>query len=97
MSSDSMVYTMGTALRRAKDLRLRVQILVQGHWLSGLVVDLDGHGLVLEREHTDHVIVRLEIVAAVRVNGSAPDEEHVATPMPDHVPAEFAVPVPRGV
>ena len=95
MSSDSMVYTMGTALSRAKDLNMRVQILVQGHWLSGRVIDLDGQGLVIEREDTDHVVVRLEIVAAVRVNGSAPDEDEKATPMPDHVPEDFAVPVPR--
>jgi hypothetical protein len=93
MSSDSMVYTMGTALHRAKDLNMRVQILVQGHWLSGRVIDLDGQGLVIEREDTDHVVVRLDIVAAVRVNGSAPDDE--ATPMPDHVSEDFAVPVPR--
>jgi hypothetical protein len=94
MSSDSMVYTMGTALHRAKDLNMRVQILLQGHWLSGRVIDLDGQGLVLEREDTDHVVVRLDIVAAVRVNGSAPDESD-ARPMPDHVPEEFTVPMPR--
>ena len=94
MSSDSMVYTMGTALHRAKEMQMRVQILVQGHWLSGRVIDLDGQGLILEREDTDHVVVRLEIVAAVRVNGSAPDED---SPMPDHVPEDFAVPMPRGV
>jgi len=96
MSSDSMVYTMGTALHRAQQLHMRVQILVQGHWLSGRVIDLDGQGLVLEREDTDHVIVRLEIVAAVRVNGSAPGEED-GTPMPSHVPEDFAVPMPRSV
>jgi hypothetical protein len=95
-SQDSMIYTMGTALHRAKDLGMRVQILLQGHWLSGRVIDLDGHGLVLEREDTDHVVVRLEIVAAVRVNGSAPDGDD-DLPMPDHVPADFAFPVPRGV
>ena len=94
MSSDSMVYTIGTALHRAKEMQMRVQILVQGHWLSGRVIDLDGQGLILEREDTDHVVVRLEIVAAVRVNGSAPDED---SPMPDHVPEAFAVPAPRGV
>jgi hypothetical protein len=94
MSSDSMVYTMGTALHRAKEFNLRVQILVQGHWLSGRVIDLDGQGLILEREDTDHVVVRLEVVAAVRVNGSAPDED---SPMPDHVPEDFAVPMPRSV
>ena len=94
MSSDSMVYTMGTALHRAKDLNMRVQILIQGHWLSGRVIDLDGQGLVLELEDTDHVVVRLEIVAEVRVNGSAPDED---APMPDHVPEDFAVPMPRGI
>jgi len=96
MSSDSMVYTMGTALHRAKEMQMRVQILVQGHWLSGRVIDLDGQGLILEREDTDHVVVRLEIVAAVRVNGSAPDEDGTQ-PMPDHVPEDFAVPMPRGV
>ena len=94
MSSDSMVYTMGTALHRAKEMQMRVQILVQGHWLSGRVIDLDGQGLILEREDTDHVIVRLEIVAAVRVNGSAPEDD---SPMPDHVPEDFAVPMPRSV
>jgi hypothetical protein len=94
MSSDSMVYTIGTALHRAKEMQMRVQILVQGHWLSGRVIDLDGQGLILEREDTDHVVVRLEIVAAVRVNGSAPDED---SPMPDHVPDDFVVPMPRGV
>ena len=94
MSSDSMVYTMGTALHRAEEIQMRVQILVQGHWLSGRVIDLDGQGLILEREDTDHVVVRLEIVAAVRVNGNAPDDD---APMPDHVPEDFAVPMPRGV
>ena len=91
MSSDSMVYTMGTALDRAKSLGVRVQILIQGHWLSGRVIDVDGQGLVLEREDTDHVVVRLEIVAAVRVNGSAPEDGS----SPHHVPANFAVPMPR--
>jgi len=96
MSSDSMVYTMGTALHRAQQHHMRVQILVQGHWLSGRVIDLDGQGLVLEREDTDHVIVRLEIVAAVRVNGSAPGEDD-GMPMPSRVSEDFAVPTPRSV
>ena len=43
--SDSTLYTIGTALSRAKDQDLTVQVLVEGQWLDGRVVATDGHGL----------------------------------------------------
>ena len=47
MSSDSMIYTIGTALNRAQDNALGVQILVEGQWLGGQVLAVDGHGVVI--------------------------------------------------
>ena len=55
----STIFTIGTALRRAESTNMPVEVLVQGHWLSGLVAGVDGHGLVLST-HTEHSVVRLE-------------------------------------
>lgn len=68
----SLVYTMGTALSRAQEHRSTVQVLVQGQWMAGRVVGVDGHGLVLERDDTDHAVIRLADVGAVRAVGSVP-------------------------
>jgi len=77
----SVQYTIGTALERAREGGLLVQVLVEGHWLHGLVVASDGHGVVIEDGAEDHCVVRLERVSAVRVGARAPklglvDSEH---------------------
>ena len=77
----SVQYTIGTALERAREGGLLVQVLVEGHWLAGLVVASDGHGVVIEDGADDHCVVRLERVSAVRVGDRAPrmgivDSEH---------------------
>ena len=77
----SVQYTIGTALERAREGGLLVQVLVEGHWLRGLVVASDGHGVVIEDGVDDHCVVRLERVSAVRVGDRAPrlgivDAEH---------------------
>jgi hypothetical protein len=76
--SDSIIYTIGTALNRAKDSDVGVQVLVDGHWLSGRVVAVDGHGLVLESDELDHAVVRIERVTAVRIFSPVPGR----TPLP---------------
>lgn len=63
---DSTLFTIGTALRRAETNHLPVEVLVQGHWLSGTVAGVDGHGLVLST-HSEHSVVRLESIIAVRI------------------------------
>ncbi|HEX2893119.1 MAG TPA: hypothetical protein VHO29_03850 [Marmoricola sp.] len=68
----SMQYTIGTALERARERGLLVEVLVDGHWLEGLVVASDGHGIVLENGGDDHCVIRLERVAVVRVGARAP-------------------------
>jgi hypothetical protein len=41
-------------------------VLVQGHWLRGTVAGIDGQGVILST-HSEHAVVRLESVSAVRV------------------------------
>jgi sRNA-binding regulator protein Hfq len=85
MSSDSMVYTIGTALNRAHDNDVPVQLLVEGQWLSGHVLAVDGFGVVLHSDELEHAVVRMESVAAVRVLSPAPGRRPIgagATPMP---------------
>ena len=85
MSSDTMIYTIGTALNRAHDNEIPVQVLVEGQWLSGHVLAVDGFGVVLCSDDLEHAVVRMESVAAVRVLSPAPGRARLpagATPMP---------------
>ena len=78
MSSDSTIYTMGTALNRAHDNQVPVAVLVEGQWIHGLVAAIDGHGVVLANEDTEHAVVKLERVSAVRVMTAAPGHDNQA-------------------
>ena len=64
----SVIFSMGTALNRAKDHGLPVSVLVANDWLRGRVLALDSHGLLLESDELEHCMVRLEAVTAVRVS-----------------------------
>lgn len=79
----SMLYTIGTALDRAHQEGSSVDLLVEGAWVTGRVVASDSQGVVLEDGAT-HVVVRLDRIAVVRVQGvgSAPGVEDDARPMP---------------
>lgn len=68
----SMIYTIGTALNRARDNEVPVALLVESHWMTGHVVGIDSHGVILESEDEEHCVVRLESVSAVRVMTPAP-------------------------
>jgi len=74
----SLIYSMGTALNRARDHDIAVAVLVGGEWLAGSVVAVDGHGVLLETDEFEHAVVRMEAVQAVRVHGQVPD----AIPIP---------------
>ena len=83
MLSNSTLYTVGTALRRAEDNHLPVEVLVHGEWLGGNVAGLDGQGVILST-HAEHAIVRLDSISAVRIPETMPnspvaetfDEQH---------------------
>jgi hypothetical protein len=72
MSASTMHYSIGTAISRAADAGHEVELLVENHWLSGAVVANDGIGVVLDNDGQDHCVVRLEMIAAVRVHSEAP-------------------------
>lgn len=87
--SSSIIYTVGTALNRARDNGVPVQVLVEGQWLTGDVMAVDGHGLVLQSDSLEHAVVRIESVSAVRVFADIPRRAPItasgATPMPASV------------
>jgi hypothetical protein len=66
MHASSTLFTIGTALRRAEDNHLSVEVLVNGQWLRGRIAGMDGEGLVLST-HSEHAVVRLSAVSAVRI------------------------------
>lgn len=73
--SDSTIYTVGTALRLAQQSDASVDILVEGQWISGRVLSIDGHGVVLASHSREHAVVKIEAISAVKVlRGMAPSE-----------------------
>lgn len=85
MGSDSTLYTIGTALNRALDNELPVELLVGGIWMAGTVAAVDGFGVVLSSRDSEHAVVRVEAISAVRIAAAAPQRTPIATgarPMP---------------
>ena len=79
----STVYTIGTALSRARDHGVEVRVLVSGHWIEGAVSEIDGHGVILTGPDSSHHVVRLTDVSAVQVSAHRPawqTDEPVAEP-----------------
>ncbi|HET6652991.1 MAG TPA: hypothetical protein VFH10_10155 [Nocardioides sp.] len=84
---DSTIYTIGTALNRARDNDVAVQVLVEGQWLTGRIAAVDGHGVVLHCDDLGHAVLRMERVSAVRIASELPGR----TP----IPTAHAMPAPR--
>ncbi len=74
-----MSFTIGTALLDARDNKFPVELLVEGHWIHGEVAAVDGFGVVLSRESTQHSVIRIESIAAINV-----DEDRSAIPEQRH-------------
>ena len=75
MSSSSILYTIGTALNRAHDHDAPVQLLVEGQWLAGSVMGIDGHGVVISGDDLEHAVIRMQSISAVRVFAAAPSQQ----------------------
>jgi sRNA-binding regulator protein Hfq len=88
MSSNSMIYTIGTALNRARDNDVPVEILVEGMWIKGTVLAVDGFGVVLHSDDDEHSVIRIESVSAVTICSAAPHRQQI----PERV---HAMPGPR--
>ncbi len=71
-SINSTLFTIGTALARAKDADVAVQLLVSGQWMHGVVGEIDGHGVMLIGDYDELSIIRVQQIDAVKVlRGSA--------------------------
>lgn len=68
---NTIVYTIGTALRRTQDVDVSVEILVGGEWMVGRVSAVDGQGVMLRGPDGELSIVRLAGVDAVKVPDAA--------------------------
>ena len=77
----SVIYSMGTALSRAKDQDMPVAVLVGNDWVRGRVLAIDSHGLLLETDSYEHCVVRLEAISAVRIDPVRHEEVGVVTPL----------------
>lgn len=63
----STTYTIGTALTRAHDRELPVDVLVTGQWVHGAVSAIDGHGVVLQCDDGGLAMIRVENISVVLV------------------------------
>ena len=63
-----MSYTIGTALQDARENKFPVELLVEGHWIHGEVTAVDGFGVVLSRDSTQHSVIRIESISAINVD-----------------------------
>ena len=63
----STLYTIGTALTRAQDSGVSVDVLVDGHWIQGDVSAVDGHGVVLHCSDGALAMLRVEKIDVVLV------------------------------
>jgi len=70
-SFSSTLYTIGTALSRAQDSEVAVDLLVTGQWIHGHVSALDGHGVVLHGDDDELSIIRMGSIDAVKVGQAA--------------------------
>jgi hypothetical protein len=66
-----MQVTIGSTLSRAWDQNQEVDLLVEGHWFTGRVTNLDGMGVSVDGQNFERYVLRLENIAAVRIRGAA--------------------------
>lgn len=93
---NSTIYTIGTALNRAKETDVPVELLLAGQWVTGTVNALDGHGIVLLGEGGELSIIRLSSVDAVRIRQAAAFDgtPQVEAPRDDPTAGREAHPMP---
>lgn len=66
-----MLLTIGQALDRAKDDDLTVRLHIGGDWITGKILNSDGHGVAVLEQNGDLCVLRLETVSCVRLPSRA--------------------------
>ena len=67
MFGSTMLLTVGAALDRAKEEAMVVRLNVGGEWVTGRIINNDGHGVAVLESSGDLCVVRQEAVQAVRM------------------------------
>ena len=67
MFGSSMVLTVGHALDRAQTEGAQVRLNVGGEWITGRVLNHDGHGVALLEANGDMCVLRPDAISGVRV------------------------------
>ncbi len=94
MFGSTMLLTVGHALDRAKDEGLTVRVNVSGEWVTGRIVNSDGHGVAILESGGDLCVVRQEAVMAVRMPGQESVPQVPAKENPFVAPAGPIAPEP---
>ena len=71
MFGSTMLLTVGHALDRAKDENMVVRVNVLGEWVTGRIINTDGHGVAILESSGDLCVVRQDAVSAVRMPSHA--------------------------
>jgi hypothetical protein len=88
MFGTTRLLTVGQALDRAKEDGLVVRVNAGGEWITGTVLECDGHGVALLEGDGSLCVVRQEAVSCVRIR-SVENTPHIPQQ------AEFVTPGPR--
>ena len=90
MFGTTMLLTVGHALDRAKEDGLVVRVNAGGEWITGTVLNCDGHGVAILEGNGGLCVVRQDAVTCVRLP-SLESGPHV----PQQQRTEFVTPAPR--
>jgi hypothetical protein len=66
-----MLLTVGQALDRAKDDGMVVRLHIGGEWITGQVINSDGHGVAVLENNGDVCVVRQDVISCVRLPSRA--------------------------
>ena len=75
MFGSTMMLTIGQALDRAKAEGMNVRMRVEGEWITGQIINSDGHGVAVLENNGDICVIRQDSINIVRLpsRASAPN------------------------
>ncbi len=73
----TMLMTVGHALDRAKEDGLVVRMHIGGDWVTGRILNSDGHGVAVMETNGDLCVVRQDAINCVRLPAHAAQQAHV--------------------
>jgi hypothetical protein len=89
-----MLLTVGHAIDRAKEEGMEVRMNIGGEWVSGRVMNSDGHGVAVLEPNGDMCVVRRDAITCVRLESTSPACRRGA-PAPCRTPEPMIRPRPR--